>query len=60
MILFLMNDNNWFFLFEGFECEAHNNPADFMLDVINLCEEKSPDVEGQICTIKIHVQFLLK
>jgi len=38
----------------GFKCEEHENPADFFLDVINLCEKVDKDWEkqgGQRCTI---------
>jgi len=38
----------------GFKCEEHENPADFFLDVTNLCEKVDKDWEkqgGQRCTI---------
>jgi len=29
----------------GFQCEEHENPADFFLDIINLCEKADKDWE---------------
>lgn len=39
----------------GFECEEHNNPADFFLDVIMQCE----DVNGSGKLITMYVPLIL-
>ena len=31
----------------GFQCEEHENPADFFLDIINLCERADKNREKQ-------------
>ena len=31
----------------GFKCEKHENPADFFLDIINLCEKADKNWEKQ-------------
>ena len=32
----------------GYECEDHDNPADFFLDVTNTCEKQLLDTSGQL------------
>ena len=34
------------FLFLGYVCEEHDNPADFLLDVINQCEGQTSATAG--------------
>ena len=42
----------------GFECEEHNNPADFFLDVVMLCEDKNNF--GKLIANKIHTRCTIK
>ena len=39
--------------FAGFNCEEHDNPADFLLDVVNWCEkDRTLAITSGICEIK--------
>ena len=34
--------------YPGYECEEHDNPADFFLDVVTRCEKQLVDTSGSI------------
>ena len=45
-----MLEINLFYLCTGFQCEEHDNPADFFLDVVTSCETPEIAADSGMCS----------